>query len=259
MSGLRRTSGLCWLVVSMLLCFQPGVAGAQNHTPPDAKMIAVHRVVTVSPELQGDSFMVRRRYEAAIDAYRRDPNPSAVVLNKIGIAYHHMLAFEEARKYYERALTINPHYAEALNNLGAVYYSRHDFAQAERAYKEALLYHPEMAVVLSNLGTTYFADNKNKLGMAAYQRALVIDPNVLKHDPNRDVEEGGMPRQAMASDYYLAKICAAEGKMPEAIAYLQKALDSGFHNRKQLMRDKEFSALRSTPEFQRLMIEHMGH
>ena len=46
--------------------------------------------------------------------------------------------------------------------------------------------------------------------------------------------------------------------MQEAIGYLRKALDAGFNDRKQLMKDKEFATLRSTPEFHQLMVEQNG-
>ena len=46
--------------------------------------------------------MVHRSYAAAIEAYQRDPEKSAVLWNKIGVAYHHMFALDQARKYYQR-------------------------------------------------------------------------------------------------------------------------------------------------------------
>ena len=60
--------------------------------------------------------------------------------NKIGVAYHHMFALDEARKYYQMALAMNPNYADALNNLAAVYHGQHEYKQAERTYKQALKY-----------------------------------------------------------------------------------------------------------------------
>jgi tetratricopeptide (TPR) repeat protein len=239
MSGLRRSSGLCFLLVfPMVVCVQATFAETNNPTPSAPDVATPHRAAAMSPEDQGDMLLNRRRYEAAIQAYQRETNPSAKLWNKIGIAYHHMFAFEQARKCYQRALAINPHYAEALNNLGAVYYSRRDFAQAERAYQLSLKYQANDAIVLKNMGMAYLADDKYKLGMEAYQKAIAEDPNVLHPDPLSSVEEGATQRQAVANNYYLARICAAAGKTKEAIEYLQKALDEGFHNRKQLMKDK---------------------
>jgi hypothetical protein len=46
--------------------------------------------------------------------------------------------------------------------------------------------------------------------------------------------------------------------MQESLSYLRKALEAGFKDRKLLMKDKEFAALRSTPEFHQLMMQQTG-
>jgi hypothetical protein len=46
--------------------------------------------------------------------------------------------------------------------------------------------------------------------------------------------------------------------MQESLSYLRKALEAGFKDRKQLMKDKEFATLRSTPEFRQLMLQQTG-
>src|SRR5579875_553349 len=42
----------------------------------------------VSAEMRGDIFMARKMYREAVDAYKESAPPSAVIMNKIGIAYH---------------------------------------------------------------------------------------------------------------------------------------------------------------------------
>src|ERR1700691_5996519 len=69
-------------------------------------------------EERGDILMARGEYLAAVEAYKGVP-ANAQVLNKTGIAYHHLLAIDLAKKDYEKALLIKPNYPEALNNLGA--------------------------------------------------------------------------------------------------------------------------------------------
>jgi tetratricopeptide (TPR) repeat protein len=113
-------------------------------------------------------------------------------------------------------------------------------------------------VTYCNLGTAYFADEKYKPGMEAYKKALELDPNILAPGQSRIVEEGSTRRQVVAVNYYLARTYAAAGKMEESLSYLRKALQAGFHDRKQLMNDKEFAALRSTPEFHALMVQENG-
>ena len=93
----------------------------------------------VNPELRGDILMARKMYREAIDAYKEAPE-SAVILNKTGIAYHQMLDFDAAKKYYERSLKLNKEYSEAINNLGTIAYAKKNYRRAVGLYKKALKY-----------------------------------------------------------------------------------------------------------------------
>jgi tetratricopeptide (TPR) repeat protein len=255
----RRSSGLCFLFVVILgVCVPTAFAATSNPAPSATEVPTALPASELSPEVTGDLLMVRRSYAAAIESYQRETQRSAVLLNKIGVAYHHMFALDQARKYYQQALAMNPSYADALNNLAAVYHGQHDYKQAERTYQKALKYAPNAAITYCNLGTAYFADEKYKQGMQAYHQALVLDPNIFDPRQIQIVQETSSRRQLVAVNYYLAKTYAAQGKVEEAIGYLRKALENGFRDHKQLMKDKEFAALRSTPEFHQLMLEQNG-
>jgi tetratricopeptide (TPR) repeat protein len=264
MSGLhcRRSSGLCFLLVLPLVVCVHAVCVhtifAETPNPSATDVAASPQTSALSPEIEGDLLMAHRSYAAALDAYRREPVRSAVLWNKMGVAYHHLFALDQARKYYQMALAINPGYADALNNLAAVYHGQHDYKQAERTYKLALKYKPDAAITYCNLGTAYFADEKYKPGMEAYHKALELDPNIFDPKQSQIVQETSTRRQLVAVNYYLAKTYATAGKMEEALTYLRRALEAGFRDRKQLMKDKEFAALRSTPEFHALMVQNGG-
>src|SRR5271169_3327291 len=77
----------------------------------------------LTPEKRGDILMARKMYREAAETYKEVKPDSAVMQNKIGIAYHQMLKLDIAKRYYERAVKLDPKYAEAINNLGTVYYS----------------------------------------------------------------------------------------------------------------------------------------
>ena len=261
MSGLQRSrsSSLCFLLVfPIAVCVHTTLAETLNPVPSATDVAAPSETTTLSPESEGDLLMVRRSYAAAIDAYQRDTRQSAVLSNKIGVAYHHMFALDQARKYYQLALAMNPNNADALNNLAAVYHGQHDYKQAERTYKQALKYSPNSAITYCNLGTAYFADEKYKAGMDAYHKALALNPRIFDPGQIQIVQETSTRRQLVAVNYYLAKTYATAGKTEEALAYLRKALEAGFKDRKLLMKDKEFAVLRGTPEFHQLMLEQTG-
>src|SRR5689334_3079636 len=62
----------------------------------------------LTSEQRADILMARKKYREAADVYKEGPLDSAVILNKIGIAYHQMLRLYEAKKYYEKAIKANP-------------------------------------------------------------------------------------------------------------------------------------------------------
>jgi tetratricopeptide (TPR) repeat protein len=254
----RRSSGLCLIVLFIsVVCVHTTLAATSNPAPA-TDVATSPSTAALSPEIEGDLLMVHHSYAAAIDAYQRQTQQSAVLANKIGVAYHHLFALDQARKYYLQALAMNPRYADALNNLAAVYHGQHEYKQAERTYKQALKYSPNAAITYCNLGTSYFADEKYKPGMEAYHKALELNPNIFDPHQVQIVQETSSRRQLVAVNYYLAKTYATAGKMQESIGYLRKALEAGFRDRKHLMKDKEFAALRDTPEFHQLMEQHGG-
>jgi len=212
-------------------------------------------MANLSAETQGDLMMIHQRYLAAISAYQRGPRDSAVVWNKLGIAYQHMYALDFAKAQYEKALFLRPKYPEALNNLGTVFYGEKDYHKAENYYKKALRLKPDCASFYSNLGTAYFAERKYKQGVVAYQRAIAIDPEIFIRESEERIAEMGPIEEQAKLNYALAKLYAQAGNLEAAIQYLRAAFIDGFDDRKKLMEDKEFAAIRDTPQFHLLLAE----
>jgi len=209
----------------------------------------------LTPEARGDLAMVRQEYVTAIDFYRRAPQDSATVWNKLGMAWHHLFAMEEAKRAYERALHLRPNYPEVLNNLGAVYYAERNYKKAVRYYRKALALEPESATIYSNLGTAYFAEQKYDKGLLAYQSAFARDPTVFNDAGSVNVTEPLSSHGRAQQDYCIARIFAESGKTEIALDYLRRALDEGFEDRRRLFGDQTLASLRATPEFVRLMSE----
>ena len=208
----------------------------------------------LSPEKRADILMARKMYREAAETYKEGPLDSAVIQNKIGIAYHQMLQPDIARRYYEHAMKIDPKYPEAINNLGTIYYSKKSYRRAIKLYHRALKLAPESASIYSNLGTGYFARKSYKQAAEAYQKALSLDPDVFEHRSSWGVmlQERSVEERAKFH-YYLAKTYAKAGMNDRALLYIRKALEEGFTERKKLMEDPEFVSIRKLPEFQELI------
>jgi len=208
----------------------------------------------LSPETRGDILMARKMYREAIDVYSFGCDSNSVLSNKTGIAYHQMLQFDMARKYYVQAIRLNPKYAEAVNNLGTIYYARKQYRKAIGQYNKAIKLAPTSASIYSNLGTAEFSRKKYKEASDAYQRALELDPEVFEHRnasgtllQERSVEERAK------FHYYLAKTYAKAGNQERALQYIRKSIEEGFKDRDKFSKEPEFASLKELPEFQELL------
>ena len=242
------------LVVLCGACLISGVVLAQDVKPALDSQSAAKPVPQLTPEDRGDVYMARKMYREAIESYEQAPQDSAVVWNKLGIAYHQMMQLDAAMRRYRRAIRLDAKYPEAINNLGTIYYAEKRYSKATGSYKHALKLAPASASIYSNLGTAYFAEKKYKQAWEAYNTAFQLDPEVFEHRNTYGVllQERTVEERARFP-YYLAKIYAKQGQQDRALQYIRKALEEGFTDRKKLLQDPEFASLRDLPEFKELL------
>jgi tetratricopeptide (TPR) repeat protein len=210
----------------------------------------------LSNEQRGDIFMARKMYREAIDLYRKalPEGKDSFVQNKIGIAYQQMQDFRAAKRSYERAMKLNPLYAEARNNLGTLYHGQKNFRAAIREYQRALKLNPDSATFYSNLGTAYFARKRYDDAVKAWQRALTLDPEVFERRSlgGTVLQERSVQERSMFY-YSIAKIHAQAGDVERALLNIRRALEEGFKERKRFLEEPEFKVLQELQAFKDLM------
>lgn len=219
--------------------------------PPDPPAISVNADAT--PEEVGDAFLVRRRYEAAIAAYRKMDPISADVWNKLGIANQLMFNLQEGERCYRQSLRLNPINANALNNLGTLYDSMKRFGDAARMFRKAIEVDPKAALAYKNLGTSLLSQHQYKKGWIAYQKAQALDPEIFRNQSLIRVENPGTSQDRGAMNYFMAKGCVRAGMNDCAIDHLRRALNEGFTSVKKIGADQEFAGLRGVPAFDQLL------
>lgn len=209
----------------------------------------------LTPEQRGDIMMARKQYREAAEFYAPAARTSAVMANKLGIAYHQMMQYDQAQKWYKHALKLNPKYGEAINNLGTVLYARKKYRSAISQYRKALKLQPYSASVYSNLGFAEFARKRYDDAMAAFTKAMQIDPQVFERRTGHGVllQERNVQAERSRFYFYLAKAHAQQGTTEKALFYIRKALEEGFPERDKFQSDEAFAKLREMPEFQDLM------
>ena len=207
----------------------------------------------LTTEQRGDIFMARKMYREAIETYRESPE-TALLVNKIGIAYHQLTELDMAARCYQRAIKLDPKFSQAINNLGTIYYSRQSYRRAIGQYKKVLRIAPDSASTLANLASAYFARKQYELASENYSKAVMIDPGIFEHRSGvgttvRDQSVGDRPTYF----YFLAKTFAKAGIKDQALSYIRKSLEEGFKERKKFISDPEFAGLQKDPEFQKIM------
>jgi tetratricopeptide (TPR) repeat protein len=234
--------------------FQTPTVQTANGLRPPTRTAPADPTKSLTPEMRGDIFVARKFYRDAIEAYQEGPKDSPVIANKIGIAYHQLQEFDSAGKWYQRAIKLNPQYAEAINNLGTVYYAHKSYRRAISQYRRALRLTPQSASILGNLGTAYFARKDYKDAFAMYQQALEIDPEVFERHSSFGVllQDRSVDERARYH-YYMAKLYAKSGQTDLAIQYIRKSLEEGFKERTKFTTDPEFASLKDNTEFKLLM------
>lgn len=111
--------------------------------------------------------------ESLLISYPNDP----LLLNISGACYAGLEKFDKAIELYEKALSVNPDYAEAHNNLGIVLHNLNLLDDAVKSYIAAISINPNYAEAHNNLG-----NSQGKLGqlsdaIRSYEKALIIKPN----------------------------------------------------------------------------------
>jgi tetratricopeptide (TPR) repeat protein len=236
------------------VAFQTPTVQTANGLRPPTRTAPSDPTKVLTPEMRGDIFIARKMYRDAIEMYQEGPKDSAVIANKIGIAYHQLLELDTAAKWYQRAIKLNSQYAEAINNLGTVYYAHRSYRRAISQYHRALRLTPDAASIYSNLGAAYFARKNYKESIAMNQRALELDPEVFERHSSFGVllQERSVDERAKWH-YYLAKMYAQAGRADLAIQYIRKSLEEGFKEREKFTTDPEFARLKDNADFKLLM------
>src|SRR3954453_185841 len=207
-------------------------------------------------EATGDDLHAHKYFADALDYYQaaNAKQPSARLMNKIGMMNLLLLRIDSSRKDFERAIKMDPNYADAYNNLGAVHYQDHQLKQAIKQYQKAITLNPEFATYHSNLGTAYMERKEFDKAASEYARALQIDPDIFEPHAGTGIPaQFSSPADRARFHYVIAKTYAKAGNTDRCLLYLTKAMEFGFKDINRVYKEDEFAAVRKDPRFAQLM------
>lgn len=248
----RPASSLLLLGFATALLASPVPAQTDSSNRTDPATQETPRKNTLSLQDRADIFLARKSYADAADYYHRalkqQGYSSAVLWNKLGIAYQLEMDYGLARKAYKEAAHRRADFAEPWNNLGTTYFLQNKCRKSLKYYEHAIKLSPESASFHMNLGASYSKLKKYQQAIEQYRAALEIDPNVLnEHAPTAAVV------QARGTDvefyYYLAKVFASLARPDDSVRYLRRALEDGFKDLKRLDEDADFQKISKYPAY----------
>lgn len=127
----------------------------------------------------GESYFMAGKVDKAIEEFQRliaiDPSARSYVF--LGISYRHLGRFDEAKKYFEDGLKLDPHNSACLFNLGFIAERQGDSVQAETLFQQALHANPDFADALLELANLRIVNKKYAEAAELLRRYVQVSRN----------------------------------------------------------------------------------
>ncbi len=129
--------------------------------------------------------------------------------NAVGAVLLNVGRFADAQVEFQKAVELDPTYADAFHNLGSAYAEQAKWDEAISAYKKALAQtiYASPENTYNNLGYAYWALDRRKDAEDAFRAALQLEPKLVP------------------SHFWLGVLLQKEGRGDEAKAHLRAARD----------------------------------
>lgn len=110
----------------------------------------------------GESYFMAGKAERAIDEFKSliALEPSARSYTFLGLSYRHLGRFDEAMKYFNEGLKLDPHNGFCLFNVGFIQERQGNYAEADNLFQQALHYNPDFSEALLELANLRTKDKK---------------------------------------------------------------------------------------------------
>ncbi len=269
---MRKISCMSFLVLAAVLfgCVPFASAQMQDNTgqtvtitqPPTRKIERPPADMSASElEERGDQLRGEKANLDALDYYQAalkkldKGSGSAQVLTKMGVVQIQTQRFDDAKKSFQRAIKIDGKYATAYNDLGAVYHLNKKYGRAIKYYKKAIEIEPDSASFHSNVASAYYANKEVDKAVPEYKKAMEIDPDIFEHKSTVGVVAQMAPEDRAQYSYILAKMYAQAGQFDRALLSLRRAMEEGYKDVNNCLKDTEFAQLRKDPRFNDLMAQ----
>ena len=121
--------------------------------------------------------------------------------NSLGLLYEQEGKLDQAREAYEKAIRLDPGYADGHNNLGAMHLKAGEIDKAVRSFRKAHESDVQAPQPLVNLGNAYLQVKRFQDAVSAFGKALQVGPDSaeIHHNLGYAFLESGRLDDALAS------------------------------------------------------------
>lgn len=233
------------IMVMLLACFLVFLpAQPQETAPADDAALRIEKARIK---------LVRKQFDQALEelniARQMDPKNSEI-LNLMGIVHLQCNRYNTARTCFKRAISLNDKDPRAYNNLGSIYHTRKQYKTAIKYYKKAVEKDPKFLMAYYNLSNAYFSRKQYLQAVDTLHRLVQLDPEYLtKPRAGLEVSTQDEFDDPAKRNFFYAKLYAQAGNADKVIYFLQKSIESGFRDFKQIREDKDFAPFAQDPRF----------
>ncbi|MBW8052062.1 MAG: tetratricopeptide repeat protein [Cytophagales bacterium] len=96
---------------------------------------------------------------------------------RVGEAYYQLARYEEALKYFKKAVKLKPLHLDFQNKLGSAYMQSGDLQKAKNTFEFIITENPKYVPAISNLGYLYLILNRPDRAKILYDKAINLDPD----------------------------------------------------------------------------------
>jgi len=132
----------------------------------------------------GNEFILQKKYDEAMESYQntlalKTNDPSAYVGSYVGIgvAYGKKGNNNEAKKYYEKAITLDPNDSRARYNMANLLWEFGELDQAENQFRYAIKLDPTVSCSYSSLANLLAEQERNEEAIKVLEDALKAGVN----------------------------------------------------------------------------------
>lgn len=207
-------------------------------------------------EEKGDLDRLHKDYESALSHYEsalRVNTKSPDLYNKMGIAELQLNERSLARKYFIRALKLNPQFFAPINNMGVLDLLDRRYKSSVNYLKQALALDETNAHTHLNLANAWMGLGEADYAMTEYARALELDADVLSTSPEGVVAQVSTPEQRARIAFLIAKSYMKRGNLDGALEYLRRAKEGRYPEMSSVYKDPVFTPLWNDPRLAKIV------